>query len=614
MHSFLQIGFILPLRMAKVRYHFTLLFFLWMGSDAASQSRYPLHIESVDRDSNFINNTLQLKKEFINREDCQQYVSQLLPILQARGYATASIDLVKYDSLSAYLKLFTGMLYKWESLSTTEESRKWLSLAGYNANVFLDQPLNYETLEAVQIRTLNYMENHGYPFAKIFVDDLMINGDKVSGNLKVQPGPIYKIDSIRVTGNAKLSNDYLQNFLELKNGTLYSKEKLQRISSELKKLNYVEETQPPQFYWGSSGGTVELFLQQRKSNQVNFIIGFLPNSNTLQSKKLLITGEGLFNLKNALGGGETIGLVWQKLDASSQRLNIIFQQPYMFKSPFGLDFGFDMIKRDSTYLNFDYRIGTQYVINNKQSAKLFYNQFSTIINNVNEASILQNKRLPEEADLKISNIGIEYQVNTTNYIFNPISGMDVRFVGTAGIKKIKPNTQILELEDPEDPDFNFSSLYDTVKLKSNQIRTTLYAANYLPLSKRGISTLKTAIAGGYLSGASIFRNELFQIGGYRLLRGFDEASQFLSQYALGTIEYRYLVGENSYLSAFADGGWGYDGSRGVKKDYNYIGMGIGVAFETKVGVFNLAWAVGKRSDTDLNLRQSKIHFGFVNYF
>ena len=98
------------------------------------------------------------------------------------------------------------------------------------------------------------------------------------------------------------------------------------------------------------------------------------------------------------------------------------------------------------------------------------------------------------------------------------------------------------------------------------------------------------------------------------MRGFDEASQYLSQYAIGTLEYRYLIGENSNLNAFADGGWGRDGSRGVNQNYTYIGLGLGIAFETKVGIFNLAWAAGKRNDTELNLRQSKIHFGFVSYF
>ena len=60
--------------------------------------------------------------------------------------------------------------------------------------------------------------------------------------------------------------------------------------------------------------------------------------------------------------------------------------------------------------------------------------------------------------------------------------------------------------------------------------------------------------------------------------------------------------------------WVQDGSKKQKLNYNYFGTGLGLAFDTKAGIFNLAWAIGKRNDTELNLRQSKIHFGFVNYF
>ncbi|MBZ4188384.1 POTRA domain-containing protein [Niabella beijingensis] len=600
--------------MTNVRYLLPLLAFLWTGFYAAAQDRYTLIVTLVDKDSNFLKKDFPVKTDFINKEDCRQYTEQLIPLLQARGFVTASVDSLRFDSTAAYMQLFAGVRYKWEHLTVGGESLKWLTQVGYDGQLFTGRSLDYTLLGDVQQRMLNYFENHGHPFARIYADAIDINGDQVSGHLKVEPGPLYRVDSIRITGNARLSNDYLQNYLDIKNGSVYSKEKLQRISSELKKLNYIEESYPPRFYWGSTGGVVELFLQQKKSNQVNFIIGFLPNSNAAQSKKLLITGEGLLNLKNALGGGETIGLVWQKLEAASQRLNVNFLQPYLFRSRFGLDFGIDMLKRDSSYLNFDYRIGMQYALNTRQNARLFYNQFSTIINTIDKAELLQTRQLPAEADVKISNVGIEYQINTTNYIFNPVSGLDIKFTGTAGIKKIKKNSQIIDLEDPEDPDFDFSRLYDTVKLRSVQVRTLLSAARYFPLSKRGISTLKTALQGGYLAGGNIFRNELFQIGGYRLLRGFDEQSQFLSRYAIATLEYRYLVGENSYLNAFADGGWGYDGSRGVNKNYNYLGVGIGLAFETKAGVFNLAWAVGKRNDTNFNLRQSKIHFGFINYF
>jgi hemolysin activation/secretion protein len=151
-----------------------------------------------------------------------------------------------------------------------------------------------------------------------------------------------------------------------------------------------------------------------------------------------------------------------------------------------------------------------------------------------------------------------------------------------------------------------------VKLKSYQLRFISYVAKYFPIGKQG--TLKSAINGGALLSDNIFRNELFQIGGYKLLRGFDEESQYVSQYAVGTLEYRYLIDLNSFFFGFVDGGWGRNNSRSSKSTHGYFGTGLGLALETKSSLFTIAWAVGKRDDTPFNLRQSKIHFGFVNYF
>ncbi|HEX2532450.1 MAG TPA: hypothetical protein VHK69_01875, partial [Chitinophagaceae bacterium] len=170
---------------------------------------------------------------------------------------------------------------------------------------------------------------------------------------------------------------------------------------------------------------------------------------------------------------------------------------------------------------------------------------------------------------------------------------------------------ILELTDPLDPSFKYGSLYDTVRLGSYQLRLQATAARYFPAGKNGV--VKTGIQGGLLQGSSLFRNELFQIGGYRTLRGFDEESQFVSHYAIGTLEYRYLFGINSFFFAFFDGGLGRHATEAVK-GHQYLGTGLGLALETKAGIFNLAWAIGKRDDAALNLRGSKVHLGFVNYF
>ena len=87
-----------------------------------------------------------------------------------------------------------------------------------------------------------------------------------------------------------------------------------------------------------------------------------------------------------------------------------------------------------------------------------------------------------------------------------------------------------------------------------------------------------------------------------------------AQYAVGSAEFRYLLGLNAYLFTFLDGGWARNNTYQSLVNHGYLGTGFGVALETKAGMLNLSFAVGKRDDTSFSLRQSKIHFGFASIF
>lgn len=579
---------------------------------AKGQTGYPLQWRGVDKDSAFLVSSLGLRTGFENRNECIAYINQLSSVLQLKGYVTASLDSLFFDSTGARAVLYLGNRYEWGRLDAGQVDPVILQAIGWRERAFVDKPMDFGQVKDWQEKIITYLENNGHPFGKVYVDELKLEQDKVWATLKVEPGPVYRIDSIRVIGDAKISTEFLQRFLDIRNGSIFDKQKLQNVSRRMRELSYVEEERPAKLVWLNSGSFLEMYLKQKQSSQVNVLVGFLPNNDQLSSKKLLVTGEANLLLRNALGVGETIGLNWQQLQVKSPRLNIIYRHPYLFNSPVGLDFSFDMFRKDSSFLNVNFQLGAQYVLSSKQSGKLFIQRFQTIVTSANTNYILQNYRLPDDADVSSVNVGIDYEYNNTNYRLNPTTGNEFRIITSAGTKTVKRNNEVLELKDPGNPTFDFASLYDTIKLKTYQFRVRVTAAKYLPVGRQ--STVRLGLNGGFFQSGNVFRNELFQIGGYRLLRGFDEESQYLSQFAIGTLEYRYLIGQNSYFYGFFDGGWGRNNSQNTDVSYNYLGTGLGLAFETKLGIFNLAWAIGRRSDVPFSLRQSKVHFGFVNFF
>jgi hemolysin activation/secretion protein len=178
-----------------------------------------------------------------------------------------------------------------------------------------------------------------------------------------------------------------------------------------------------------------------------------------------------------------------------------------------------------------------------------------------------------------------------------------------GVKNIKKNADILALKVPG---FDFASLYDSLKLTTYQLRLKGSVARYFPMGRQ--ATLKTAAQVGWLQSSNFFRNELFQIGGFKLLRGFDEESIFARGYMVGTAEFRYLTATNGYLFAFTDVGWARYDDELQQFSHTYWGGGLGINFQTRNSMVNLSWAIGKRNDLPLDVRQSKIHLGFVNFF
>ena len=578
---------------------------------SASFSQYKLQIHCVDKDSSFIRNQIGAYDFFKTRLQCIEFVNKIPGLLKTKGYPNASVDSAAYDSLSAILHLYIGEAFQGATIKTDSVDQKILDGIGWNKKRAEPQALNFKEFESLKQRILEYLENNGHPFARVEVDSVQLTNENFYGILKVNKGPLYRIDSIRNLGSARISSGFLQHHLSILNGSIYRKDKLQAVSRKITDLTFVTEQQPWDLTLLGTGSILNMYLAPKKSSQVNVLVGFLPSNEQL-SNKLLVTGEANVHLKNALGGGESIGLNWQQIQVKSPRLNLLFQQPYLFNSPFGVNFNFDLLKKDSSYVNINFLIGIQYAVSSNYIASVFLQSFTTNLLTVDTLSVKNSRRLPQEADLRSINLGINLEWFNTDYRFNPRSGNDISFNAAAGTKRIRKNNVIVKLHDTFDPDYNFNSLYDTVKLKSYQFRIKFSGAHYFRLTRS--STLKTALSAGWFQSPNTFRNELFQIGGYKLLRGFDEESIFASQYGVGTFEYRYLLGQNSFLFTFADLGWARNAALPKTISNTFIGAGMGMAFETKAGIFNISYASGKRDDTKFNLRQSKIHIGYVNYF
>ncbi|HWW39695.1 hypothetical protein, partial [Pedobacter sp.] len=487
-----------------------------------------------------------------------------------------------------------------------------LESAGWDSKKLSGKPATPDYFQTEELQLLNYMENNGYPFAKISLDSVAIKNGAISAVLNIEKGPLYKIDSIRIVGTAKISVEFMERYLGIPQGSIYRKDRLLMISRRIMELPFVQEERPWSVNMLGTGSILNLYLKPKKSSQIDVLVGLLPNNDQLGSGKLLVTGQATVVLRNPFGNGESLGLDWQQLQQQSPRLIINFQEPYLFHSPYGVNLAFSLYKKDSSYINTDGILGIQFNSSMNKKGSIFIETTGCTVLTIDTAQIIATRQLPEVADVSSLNLGISYDFNNTNYRFNAIRGNELYFIGSAGTKRLKKNSEITKLKDENDPSFDYSTLYDTVKTSAYQFRLNIAGAHYFQLSRA--STIRFAVNAAWYQSPKIFRNELYQIGGYRLLRGFDEESILASEYTVGSLEYRYLIGMNSFLFSFIDGGWAKNDVPGYAINNLYLGIGLGLAFETKAGIFNMSYAIGKQDSNPFEFRQAKIHLGYVNFF
>lgn len=558
-----------------------------------SQNAYSLVIHSSADEA--LLKKIKYQSSFSSAAQRSKELQKVLFICFDNAYLTAAYDSIQSDSLSMTTFLNFGPQYKWAYLKRGNADEGVLSTIGFREKIYQDKPLKYKDVKRIQERIIKYYENNGYPFASVKLDSIVILDDKIAAQLKVVKNEETKIDSVLIKGNAKIAPVYMYNYLGIKPGSLYNESQLQKVNTRLRELPFVTVKKNASVIFTDRSTKLILNLDQKRASQFDGIIGILPDNKT---GKILFTGDVRLKLQNGLGRGELIDLNWRRLQTQTQDLKARLVYPFLFRTPFGLDYNFKLYKKDTTYLDLHQNIGVQYLLIGGNYLKLFYDNKSSTLLSTKGLELAAS--LPVYADVHSSMYGIGLKFEKLDYRLNPRKGYSLLTNASAGTKKIKKNSKL-------NP-----AAYDKVNLISTQYNSDLELSIFIPFRNR--STIKIGNQSAMLYGSSIFQNELFRIGGLKTLRGFDEESIYASAFTITTIEYRFILEQNSYLYAFYDQAF-YENnttSNYVKDDP--FGFGAGISFETKAGIFSISYALGKQFDNPIQLRSGKIHFGIVNYF
>jgi len=547
-----------------------------------SQKKY--RIDFINSDYKVIKkNPERLFKDSISM---RMYLRDLQTFAQKKGFLLASVDtIIKKDQYNYAVQFFVGNKFGLAKLHVSEEDQKFLrKKSQLSEKVLLNTSLTPQDFATtMKLLQAAYLDN-GYPFVKVRLDSVVFDDSAISAKVVIDRGVQLNWTKIYVKGDSNISSKFVGSLIGIKLNSIYSESQFYKVSQRLRQINYFEEIKPAEILFTKDGVELFTYLKTKAMSSVNGIVGLQQN---VLTQKMMLTGELSLKLQNILRRGELLYIDWRSIQPQTQSLKSQITYPYLFNTNFGLDGTFDLYKRDTTFLEITASVGVNYYLNGGSYIKAFYQN-----NTSNLLAGASNSGMQNLGSVRTNAYGLAFVYNRVDYLPSPTRGLIID-------TKFSVGTRTSQVNDTTD------------KVKSTVYRSSINLTGFIPLAKRHVLMLRSKT--NLYHAPVIFSNEAHRYGGLSSQRGFNEEELYATAQTSGTVEYRFLVDRNSYAFAFYDQSWYENSSVTYYKDQP-MGFGVGFSFGTNIGVFSISYALGKQFNNPIQLRNGKIHFGYIAYF
>ena len=573
-----------------------LLLGLAFSRSAWAQEAYRLELTATDGQRKVLSG-YRMAEEVPDSIQAEAQLKALLAQLHDDGYLMARVTSRKSLEAGLAVKMEIGQRFEWLGLKRGNLDKGLIRRSGFNESRFDGRPFRYSQISKVFKSLVGHAERNGYPFARATIDSLHIANEQIAGVLNFDTGPPITFDSVNVKADFRIKSKFLGNYLGIRMGELFDQTRIDRLGRALTSLPYLRVAEAPRLTFQNSEATLHLKLARRRVNQIDGIIGFLPDANN--DGALLVTGQFDLLLYNPFGTGKKIGVHWQRQNVESQSLDLEYDHPVLFGTPINANLQFNLLKQDTTFLSRDLRFNLSYRLGANGQFSVFTRQQAT--DRISTVGLSELTALPEVLNLTVASYGLGFSWNSFDDFFLPRRGVSINVKAAAGNKKITPDANIP------------NELVRDLDRKNLQYQFDLMCEKHSPCGSRIV--MVNRLGGGLIVNDQLFRNDAYRLGGLNSIRGFNENLFFATRYLTTTLEGRLFFDGLSYFSAFADYGMIYDGFAEVPLTDHALGLGAGISFSTEAGIFNFIYALG-RSDLSgpLTVNQSKIHFGFTSRF
>ena len=537
-----------------------------------------LELRSQESEHSGILNALGPQGPLSGAEEIDAALDSLLIKLELRGFLGARLDSLQSKDTVAIAYFTLGRRTGTLRVQVNPEGRELLGeqyVQGLGLSVndsVLELP--FTRVPAVLQGLADRLEKKGNSFARVQLTDIRLEKDTAIARLRITSNERRKVDKVVVRGYENFPRSYLDHALRLKAGSVFSREKLNYASEAVRGLAFAEELRPPEVLFTRDSTMIYLYLQKKRSNRFDGILGFASKED---SGGLQFNGYLDLSVNNIFNGGETISLFWKNNGDDRQRFYVEAEVPYIFNLPIIPRAQFELYRQDSTYSNITAEISLGYDLHRKGRVNL-------------------SLRAEESSDLTDNATAA---VRSYSNLFFGASYQLRRPTGEA----LLPGRFELQAE----------ALFGYRKSEGERERQARFAlkGNYL-WSINAKNHVFVQNQSGWLQSDMYLANELFRFGGIHDLRGVNEESIFASLYSVFNLEYRYRPGNSGYFYTISDFSYSENGITAT--DTQILSLGLGYAFLTKVGRFNLGYAIAKFDENPFEFGNSRVHISLLSYF
>lgn len=529
------------------------------------------------------NNKLIISESFKDSVSKSIYLQNVNLKYISKGYIEFKLDTLENRDDFLKLFLYKGPQYNWDKLSLGKNLQSENFSFSESGKVFNSNSL----IDGID-KQLRFYEDNGYPFARVYFDSLRITKERISGKLMSNLGDYFSIDSIVIKGGSKTSKQFILRHIGINKGQTYNESLIRKIDSKLQNIPFIEIIRGSEVFFTKGKATLVLYVKDKSASRFDGILGINPDENT---GKITVVGDVKVNLLNAFKRGEKVLLNFESIKANTQNYAFEVDYPFLFGSRVGLITSINYFRQDTTFANLNLKGGFSFFLENQQRISVFANVIQS------NSLLSQSSNSNEFQSLQTIYLGVIYELTNLDYRLNPRKGWSAQIELNSGNKTIGSST---------------GSNDDETNMSSFQLKSDVKASYFIPLFKK--STIKFGVQSGNIFGETIYDNELYQIGGLNTLRGFNQQSFLVSNYAIVTSEFRYLFDRNSAVFGFVDASFYEKKSIDEFVTDTPFGFGAGVNFQTGAGIFTLTYGLGKQLGNPILIKNGKVHFGFVSLF